>query len=169
MPFKVCIAVACLITIILSLNVNLVYSLEFGKQFDNSEIPLDELRLSFDITKLNFKETIKGLFDDAGGKFVLKSPGNLDYLFLAYDVAKPIGSYLGYIGEKPLTRDELCKQLIGAGTAFVGSVGGASVGSYGGTLILPGWGTAIGGILGGNIGYSLGNELGIEVIGEIIC
>ena len=70
-------------------------------------------------------------------------------------------------GEKPLTREELCRQLIGAGTGFIGSVGGASVGSYAGTLISPGWGTFIGGTIGGNLGYSYGKEFGAEVIGEI--
>ena len=66
-----------------------------------------------------------------------------------------------------MTREELCRQLIGAGTGFVGSVGGASVGSHTGTLILPGWGTFIGGIIGGNVGYSYGKEFGVKVIGEI--
>ena len=84
-----------------------------------------------------------------------------------YDVVNPIGGYLGYVGEKPLTREELCRQLIGAGTGFVGSVGGASVGSYAGTWILPGWGTLIGGTIGGNVGYSFGKEFGVKVIGEI--
>ena len=106
------------------------------------------------------------MMDDAGGKFVLKSPGYLDYSYLAYDVAMPIG---GYFGEKPLTHDELCKQLIGAGTAFVGSVGGASVGSFAGTMFWPGYGTAIGGYVGGDRGYAYGKELGVEVIGEMIC
>jgi hypothetical protein len=46
-------------------------------------------------------------------------------------------------------------------------VGGASVGSYAGTLILPGWGTVIGGTVGGNIGYSYGKKFGVKVIGEI--
>ena len=163
------ITVVCLIT--LSLNVNLAYSLNFGnsRHFDGhgSEIPYDKEKLSIDMLKLQFKDVVKDLFDDAGGKFVLKSPGYFDYLFLAYDVIKPIGGYLGYVGEEPLTREELCRQLIGAGTGFAGSVGGASVGSYAGTLIWPGWGTLIGGTIGGNVGYSYGKEFGVKVIGEI--
>ena len=83
------------------------------------------------------------------------------------DIVKPIGGYLGYVGEEPLTLEELCRQLIGAGTGFVGSVGGASVGSYAGTLIWPGWGTFAGGYLGSDKGYSYGKEFGIKIIGEI--
>ena len=169
MPSKayITMAVACLI--ILSLNVNLAYSLDFGKHFDNSEMPRDKFRYSFDELKLQFKEMRKKMMEGAGEKFVIKSPDFKDYSYLAYDVVIPIGSYLGYFGEKPLTREELCKQLIGAGTAFVGSVGGASVGSFVGTLICPGGGTALGGSVGGDHGYTYGKKLGIEVIGEMIC
>jgi hypothetical protein len=92
-----------------------------------------------DMLKLQFDELVKDLFDDGGGKFVLKSPGPFDYLYLAYDVVQPIRGYLGHIlGEEPLTREELCRQLIGAGTGFVDSVGGASAGSYVGTSIFSG-------------------------------
>ena len=163
------ITMVCLIA--LSLNVNLAYSLNFGnsRHFGGhgSEIPHDKKKLIIDMLKLQFDDLVKDLFDDAGGKFVLKSPGYFDYFFLAYDIAYPIGGYLGYVGEKPLTREELCRQLIGAGTGFVGSVGGVSVGSYAGTWILPGWGTLIGGTIGGNLGYSYGKKFGVKVIGEI--
>jgi hypothetical protein len=160
------VTVVCLIA--LSLNVNLAYSLDFGKLFDGSEIPHDERKFMIDMLKLQFEEFVKDQFDDAGGKFIVKSPGLFDYLYLAHDVVQPIRGYLGHIlGEEPLTREELCRQLIGAGTGFVGSVGGASAGSYVGTSVWPGWGTTIGGTVGGNIGYSYGKKFGAKVIGEI--
>ena len=75
------VTVVCLIA--LSLNVNLAYSLDFGKHFDGSEIPHDEKKFIIDMLKLQFDDLVKDLFDDAGGKFVLKSPGYFDYFFLA--------------------------------------------------------------------------------------
>ena len=159
------VTVVCLM--ILSLNFNLAHSLDFGKHFDSSDIPHDKLKLAIDTLRLRFNEMAKDLFDDAGGNFVLKSPAYSDYAYLVYDIIIPIGGYLGYIGEEPLIREELCRQLFGAGMGFAGSVTGASVGSYVGTLIWPGWGTLVGNLAGGNIGYSYGKKLGAEVIGEI--
>ena len=152
---------------ILSLNVNLAFSLDFGKHFDGTDIPHDKVKLAIDMIRVQFNEMVKEHFDDAGGKFIFKSPAKSDYLYLIYDVAKPIGGYLGYIGEEPLSREELCRQLIGAGMGLAGSVTGASAGSYIGTMILPGWGTLVGNLAGSNLGYSYGKKFGIEVIGEI--
>jgi hypothetical protein len=72
------VTVVCLIA--LSLNLNLAYSLDFGKHFDGSEIPHDNKKLIIDMLKLQFNEFVKDQFDDAGGKFILKSPGYFDYL-----------------------------------------------------------------------------------------
>lgn len=155
-------AVILVCVILLGLNVNLVHSLDFGEYFDDLKRHFDTSKLQFDFLKL------QSVVDDVGGKFKVQSPGYLDYGFLTYDVVKPIGGYFGYIGET-LTRKEMCKQLVGAGTGFVGSVGGSSIGSYVGTLILPGYGTLVGGIIGGNVGYKYAKVFGSETVGESIC
>ena len=126
---------ACVV--ILVLHTNLVYSMDFRKHSDGFKPPFDTSKLSIDLVKLQFKDLMKGMMDDAGGKFVWKSPGYLDYIYLARDVGKPIAGYFGYRKGVELSEKELCQQLIGAGMGFGGSVVGTSVGSYLGTLVFP--------------------------------
>ena len=164
---------------VIFLNVNLVCSLEFHKNFEKpTELPSDaswiklELDALFELLKNpESSNYMKDLMKEADRGFVWKSPGKFDYFYLAYDVVAPTAKYFGYWpwDEDKISDKELCEQLIGAGMAFGGSIAGTSVGSFGGTMIYPGWGTLIGGWLGGYVGYYAGGRLGREVVGDFVC
>ena len=150
--------------ILLSVSIHLVQSTT--PKIDNHYNAYD-LKLAWELFTTGLdtvKKYVKSV--DAVDKFVLKAPGKLDYIFLTYDVGV---STKAYFYDENLSDVEFCKELIGAGTAFGGSVVGASIGSHVGAMITPGVGTFVGGSIGGNIGYKIGWKVGNETIGYFIC